>query len=87
MRARRHVDRTVLDSKLANDGAEQRGLADAVASDQPNARAIRDARGRAIQQEPAGDADRNVIQNEHAAFIAAPHGLASATCSMMLRFA
>ena len=70
-----------------DDRAEQRRLADAVAPDQPDARAVRNARGRAIEQKPAGNADRNVIQNQHGAFIAAPRGLASAACSMMLRAA
>jgi hypothetical protein len=41
--ARRQVDRAVLQRKLMRDRAEQRGLADAVAADQPDARTGRDA--------------------------------------------
>jgi len=68
----------MLERQLADDGAEQRRLADAVAPDQPDTRAVRNARGGAIEQKPPGNAERNVIQNQHGAFIAAPRGLASA---------
>ena len=56
-------------AELAGDGAEQRGLADAVAADQPDARAVRNARRGAIEQQAAGDADRDVVEHEHAAFL------------------
>ncbi len=50
-RARRHPDGAVLQPDLARDGAEQRGLADAVAADQPDARAVQDARRGAIEKQ------------------------------------
>ena len=68
-RARRQLDRAVLERQFVRDRAEQRGLADAVAADQPDARAGRDAHRRAVEQQAPGDADRDIIENEHAAFL------------------
>ena len=80
-RARRHARSSPCSSgELAGDGAEQRGLADAVAADEPDARAVRDARGGAVEQQAAGNADREVVENEHARVLwPAARGLASAT--------
>ena len=70
MRARAGMlDRAVLGGELADDRAEQRGLAGAVAADQPDARAVRDAHRGVVEQQAPGDADRDIVENEHAAFL------------------
>jgi hypothetical protein len=51
----------MLDPDLACERAEQGRLADAVAADKPDSRAFRNARGRAVQQQAAGDANRNIV--------------------------
>ena len=65
--ARRDLDVALLGRDLAGDDAEQRGLAGAVAADQPDPRAGRNARGGAIEQRPAGNADGEIVDDEHAA--------------------
>ena len=55
----------VLGRDFAGDGAEQRGLAGAVAPDQPDARAGRNMRRGAVEQQAAGDADRKIVDDEH----------------------
>src|SRR5262249_52992219 len=77
-RSSRHHDTAVLDADLASDGAEQRRLADAVAPDHTDARAFGNARRCAIQQKAAGDADRDVVEHEHGAFLRATRRMASA---------
>ena len=57
-RSRRTHDIAVLGRDLTHDGAEQRGLAGAVAADEPDARAVRNARGGVFQQKLAGHAQR-----------------------------
>ncbi len=47
--ARRQCELAVIERDVARDGAKQRGLADAVASDQADPRAVRNARGGAFQ--------------------------------------
>src|SRR5436305_13554731 len=77
--ARRHDNAAMLDADFACDRAEQRGLADAVTADEPNARAFGNARGRAVQQQTAGNADRNIVEHEHGAALSAANGTASAS--------
>ena len=64
-RARRHLDRAGFELDLALDGAEQRGLAGAVAADDSHPPAIGDGDRRVVQQETAGDAQRNVVERDH----------------------
>ena len=71
MRARGgNCDAAALGRDLAGDHAEQRGLAGAVAADQPDARAGGNARRGVVDQEPPGDAHREVVDHQHARFLA-----------------
>ena len=72
--ARRKLDVALLGRDVAGDDAEQRGLAGAVAADQADARAGRNARGGAFQQQAAGNADGEVVDDEHAAPFGRPRG-------------
>ena len=63
--ARREPDLAVLGGDLARDRAEQGRLAGAIAPDQPDARAGRDVRGGLVDQQAAGDADRQFVDDEH----------------------
>ena len=65
--ARRDLDVALLGGDIAGDDAEQSGLAGAVAADQADARARRNARGGAFQQRASGNADREIVDDEHAA--------------------
>ena len=66
----RHLHLAVLARDVAGDHAEQRGLAGAVAPDQADAAAGRDARGRAFQKSAAGNADGEVVDDKHARLLA-----------------
>ena len=61
------LDVALLGREFAGDDAEQRRLAGAVAADQADARAGRNARGGAFQQHAAGNADGEIVDDEHAA--------------------
>ena len=65
--ARRNVDVTLLGRDVAGDDAEQSGLAGAVAADQADPRTGRDARRGTFQQLASGNADREIVNDEHAA--------------------
>ena len=65
--ARRDLDVALLGREIAGDDAEQGGLAGAVAADQADPRAGGNARGGAFQQLAAGNADSEIVNNEHAA--------------------
>ena len=68
---------------LAGDRAEQRGLAGAVAADEADARAGRNARRGVVEQEAAGDADRDIVEHEHARVLSgrAPNWQALRRCA------
>ena len=59
-------DLAVLGRELAADDAEQRGLPRAVAADEPDAGAVRNPCRCAVDQQPAGQAHREVVDHEHA---------------------
>ena len=63
-------DRAVLGGDLARDRAEQGRLAGAVAPDQPDAGAGRDVRGGLVDQQAAGNADRQFVDHEHGRYLA-----------------
>jgi hypothetical protein len=65
--ARRALDVALLGGNIAGNDAEQSGLAGAVAADQADAGAGRNARGGAFQQLAPGNADREIVNDEHAA--------------------
>ena len=67
MRARRQLDGAVLGGDVAGDGVEQRGLAAAVAADEADPRAGRNARRGVFEQEASGDAEREVVDDQHGA--------------------
>ena len=58
-------DRAGLGAQFAGNDVEQGRFAGAVAADQADARAGRDAGGGVFQQRAAGDADREVVDDEH----------------------
>ena len=66
--ARAMGDPAVLGGELAGDDVKQRGLAGAVAADQPDPRAIGNARRGVVDQQASGDADGKVFNDEHAVF-------------------
>ena len=68
--ARRQRELAMLDRHVARNGAKQRGLADTVTPDQADPRAIRNARGGAFQQQLAGNPQGDVIDHEHARYLA-----------------
>ena len=55
----------MLGANFARDRAEQTGLAGTVAPDQAGARAVGDLRRCALEQKPAGDADRKFVDHKH----------------------
>jgi hypothetical protein len=65
--ARRDFDVALLGGDVAGDDAEQRSLAGAVAADQADPRAGGDARRGAFQELAAGNADSEIVNDEHAA--------------------
>ena len=68
--ARRQLDAAVLGRDVAGDHVEQRGLAGAVAADKADAGAGRDAGGGAFEQRAAGNADGEIVDDEHARLLA-----------------
>ena len=68
--ARRQFDAAVLGRYVAGDHVEQRGLAGAVAADQADAGAGRDAGGCAFKQRAAGNAYGEVVDDKHARLLA-----------------
>ena len=68
--ARRHLDVAVLGGDVAGDDVEQRALAAAVAADEPDAGAVRNADRGVLDQQPAGDADGKIVDDEHARSLA-----------------
>ena len=70
-RARRQLIAPLLGRDLAGDRAEQRGLAGAVAADQPDARAGRHARRGVVEQEAAADPVGEVVEGKHGTSLAA----------------
>ena len=68
--ARRELHRAVLGGDLARDRAEQGRLAGTIASDQPDAGAGRDVRRGLVDQQAAGDADRQFVDDEHGRYLA-----------------
>ena len=63
----RDVDVALLSRNVAGNDAEQSGLAGAVAADQADPRTGRDARRGTFQQLASGNADREIVNDEHAA--------------------
>ena len=61
------ADRAGLGRKLAADGAKQRGLAGAVASDQARFGAGRQRQRGMVEQKPPGNAQRKVVDDQHGA--------------------
>jgi hypothetical protein len=59
---------------VAGDHAEQRGLAGAVAPNQADAGTARDARACAFKQRAAGDADGEIVDDEHGSRLLAECG-------------
>ena len=72
--ARRHFDVAVLGRDVAGDDVEQRRLAGAVAADQADAGAGRNAGGGVFEQRAAGDADGEIVDDEHARLLADARG-------------
>jgi hypothetical protein len=70
--ARGQRELAVIDRHIARNGAKECRLADAVAPDQANPRAVWNARGGAFQQQLAGDPQCHVIDHEHARYLADP---------------
>ena len=66
-RVLRQADRAGLGRQLAGDGAEQRGLAGAVAADKPGLRAGRQGQRGMVEQQASGDAERKVVDDQHGA--------------------
>ena len=60
------ADGAELELQLPGDGAKQRGLAGAVAPDHSYARALGNRRRRMLDEQAAGDAQRNVVEHDHA---------------------
>src|SRR4051812_28042885 len=63
--ARGHFDMALLGVMLARDDVEQSRLAGAVAADETDARARRNAHRRILDQGPPGDSDGEVVEDEH----------------------
>ena len=61
----RQADRAGLGRELAADRVEQRRLAGAVAADQPGLRAGRQGDRGMVEEQPAGDAQGKVVDDEH----------------------
>ncbi len=57
----------MLDGDVARDGAEQSGFSGAVAANEPDPGAIGNLRRRLLDQEPAGHAQRNIVDYQHGA--------------------
>src|SRR6476660_639363 len=72
--ARRDLDVALLGRDVAGDDAEQSGLAGAVAADQADARTRRNSRGGAFQQLASGNAEREIVDDKHAAPFGRRHG-------------
>jgi hypothetical protein len=67
---RRQRKLAVIERHVARNGAKQRGLADTIAPNEADARAIGNARGRAFQQQLAGHPQRHIVDHEHARYLA-----------------
>ena len=65
--ARRNLHAALFGGDVAGHHAEQRGLAAAVAADQSDAGTVRNADRGAVKQQPSGNANRQVVDDEHAA--------------------
>ena len=65
--ARRDGDAAGFGRQLAADGAKQRRFTDPVAADKTNPGAGDDLRGALIDQQPSGEADRDIGDGKHAA--------------------
>ncbi len=63
--ARRQFNRALLGRKLAGDHVKERRLAGAVAADQTDARAGRHARRGVFDERAAGNANGDVVDDEH----------------------
>ena len=63
----RQGDAAGLDRQIAADRVKQRRFADAVAADEADARARHDLHRAVVDQEPPGNADRNIRDGKHAA--------------------
>ena len=59
------ADRACLGRHLAGDGVEQRGLAGAVAADEPGLRPGRQGHRGMVEQKASGDAERKIVDDEH----------------------
>src|SRR6185437_4231582 len=64
--ARRQFDVALFGWMVTRDDVEQSRLAGSVAADETHARARRNARGGVFDQRAAGDADGEVVEDEHA---------------------
>ena len=72
--ARRDLNVALLGRDIAGDDVEQRGLAGAVTADQADPRAGRNAGGSSFQQYSTGNADSEIVNDEHAAPFGRPRG-------------
>jgi hypothetical protein len=68
--AGRKMHIAAIENELPGNRAEQRGLADAVASDQTDVRAGRHLRTSSVQELPLADFDHEVVEHEHGGYLA-----------------
>ena len=65
--SRRHLDVAMLGRDVVGDDVEQRALAAAVAADEADSRAVRNPNRGVLDQQPAGNADGKVVDDQHGA--------------------
>src|SRR5688572_18481280 len=65
--SRWHLDIAVLSGDVSGDDIKERALAGAVTADEADAGAVRDAHRCALDQQPAGNPDREIVDDKHGA--------------------
>ena len=83
--ARRQGDAAGFGGELAADRAKQRRFAGAVAADQADARTGRDLHRGVVDQEPAGEPDRDVGDGQHARVVTAAAAKGNRFCERSRR--
>ena len=70
----------MLGGDVVGDDVEQGALAAAVAADETHSRSVGDSHGGVFNKEPAGNADRKVVDDEHGALYGRARRAAQSLC-------